>query len=127
MFYICTVSTEEDAKRIIQYAKEIATNYGRCSLVDMRDLCGDESKYEDRKINWTIEDLDQAKFNMSNFGCDIFLRDPEVIKDTADASKDIRILQIRGHWTAYVDGVFFCTGDSYTEVLNELQELNLND
>ena len=34
---------------------------------------------------------------------------------------DIRIVPVRGHWEAYVNGEFFCSADSYLEAAQEIQ------
>ena len=35
---------------------------------------------------------------------------------------EIKIFQTRGHWEAHVNGKFYCSGDTYNEVLNEVLE-----
>lgn len=33
---------------------------------------------------------------------------------------EIRVFQTRGHWEVYIDGKFYCSGDTYNEALNEV-------
>ena len=40
--------------------------------------------------------------------------------DVNHATKTVQIKQTRGHWEVYIDDVFFCSTDSYTEAVNEL-------
>ena len=34
----------------------------------------------------------------------------------------IEIFNINGHYEGYIDGTFYTSGDTYTEVYNELKE-----
>lgn len=37
--------------------------------------------------------------------------------------KDVRIIQVKGHWEVYVNGEFFCSADSYMEAVREVQSV----
>ena len=39
-----------------------------------------------------------------------------------DAPK-IKITQVSGHWEVYLDGEFYCSADSYTEVVEEAADI----
>ena len=34
--------------------------------------------------------------------------------------EEIKIFQTRGHWEVYINGVFYCSADTYHEALNEV-------
>lgn len=36
---------------------------------------------------------------------------------------NVEIRAVRGHYEAFVDGQFYVSGDTYAEVMNELNEL----
>lgn len=33
--------------------------------------------------------------------------------------QNVHVKQVRDHWELYVDGDFFCSGDTYLEAVNE--------
>lgn len=35
---------------------------------------------------------------------------------------EVHIEQVMGHWVVHVNGEFFCTADSYSEAVKELEE-----
>jgi hypothetical protein len=41
----------------------------------------------------------------------------------ANGAYEVRILQIKGHWEVYINDVFFCSADSYTEAVNEIRDV----
>ena len=36
--------------------------------------------------------------------------------------RDVRIVQVGGHWEVSINGEFFCTTDSWMEAVNEIRE-----
>ena len=36
---------------------------------------------------------------------------------------EVKITQVRGHWEVYLDGEFYCSADSYTEVVEEAADI----
>lgn len=36
---------------------------------------------------------------------------------------EIKIIQIRGHWEAYINDKFFCAADTYSEAVKEVEKL----
>lgn len=40
----------------------------------------------------------------------------------ANGVHEVEIKQVGGYWEVNINGEFFCTADSYTEAVNELQE-----
>ena len=53
MNYNFYFSTNEDAIHFVEYATEIAENYGHVSLANLYDLSGDRSTYSDNLFGWT--------------------------------------------------------------------------
>jgi len=35
---------------------------------------------------------------------------------------EVKIVQVRGHWEVYINGMFFCSADSYFEAVDELRK-----
>lgn len=36
--------------------------------------------------------------------------------------REVRIMQVAGHWEVHINGEFFCSADSYTEAVRELRD-----
>ena len=133
MLFVGSTETKKDAEKCLEYAKEIAHNYGFCNLADFCDLLGCMSNYTDNLVKFTIEQLNGAiikPFETSTF-CEIYIP----VEDAFDLSKPYRaesytqktnmphidIFMNRGHWVATINDKFFCTGDNFTEVTTELE------
>lgn len=43
---------------------------------------------------------------------------------TTLSGKEYQVFRRGGHYALYVDGVFYCTGDSRSEIYEELEEVS---
>ena len=133
MLLIGEAVTRTDAENCLKYAKEIAHDYGVCTLADIHDLLGIPSHYHENNIKFTIEQLNEVFIKLS--GDRRFYEIYIPVEDAFDLSKPykaesytqktnmphIDIFMNRGHWVATIDDKFFCTGDNFTEVTTELE------
>ena len=52
---------------------------------------------------------------------DVMKRHPHCMTRTCNA-QTVSIFQERGHYVAYVDHQFYCSGDTYQEIVEELSK-----
>lgn len=52
--------THMDAKCALDHLGDIAYNYGRLTVADVKEEIGDASTYDDNKVGWTLDEFECA-------------------------------------------------------------------
>lgn len=58
---IVSFLSRHEAKKTLHYARQLVKVYGYISMADMCDLCGSTASYEETKLGWTVDAMENLK------------------------------------------------------------------
>lgn len=78
-------SNSDDARTVLAHIGEILDEFGYVTLADVRDLMGDETKYEDLYVGWTS--INDSYLLSSETECALILPHPKRLKKNEGVRK----------------------------------------